>query len=185
MMAFYNPDAETRITVDASPSGLGGILAQRQADGSFKPIYYGSRSLTEVESRYSQAEREALAVVWACQYFHFYIFDHYVTIFTDHKPLESLLSAKSSPPPRIQRWILRLQAYNYSIKYIAGSKNAADCLSRNAQISTIHPTHVEENYIHMIVNDAIPKTYSKSDISNATNKDDILSEVKGQVRAKH
>jgi len=39
-LTFYNPEAETQLTVDASPVGLGAILAQQQADGSFKPIAY-------------------------------------------------------------------------------------------------------------------------------------------------
>ena len=97
-IAFFNPKADTRLIVDASPVGLGGILVQRQKDGNYKPIYYGSRALTDVETRYSQTEREALAVVWACEYFHFYIFHSSVTIQTDHKPLLSLLSSKSKPP---------------------------------------------------------------------------------------
>ena len=179
-MAFYNPSAETRITVDASPVGLGAILSQQQEDGAYKPIYYGSRSLTDVESRYSQTEREALAVVWACEYFHFYIFDHKVTIYTDHKPLLSLLSAKSKPPPRIERWLLRLQAYTYKMEYVTGNKNSADCLSRNPQLFTsVHL--VEEHSINMIVSDAIPHTYSKQEIVEATSNDEMLVNVMQSV----
>ena len=126
VMAFYNPQAETHLTVDASPFGLGAILAQRQSDGSYRPIAYGSRSTTDVESRYSQTEREALAVLWACQHFHHYVFDRHITINTDYKPLEKLLSNNSNPPPRIQRWILHLQAYDYTIRYIPGKDNPAD-----------------------------------------------------------
>ena len=69
--AYFDPDKHTEISVDASPVGLGAILAQTDpATGSKHVVAYASRSLTPVEKRYSQTEREALAVVWGCEYFH-------------------------------------------------------------------------------------------------------------------
>ena len=115
--------------------------------------------MTDVETRYSQTEREALAVVWACEYFHFYIFHSSVTIQTDHKPLLSLLSSKSKP--RIERWLMRLQAYTYILEYIPGTRNTADYLSRNSNFNQKRD-YVEEYHINMIVDDAVPKSYSKS-----------------------
>ena len=104
VMAYYNPQAQAKLTVDASPYGLGAILSQQQADGLFRPVAYGSKALTPVESRYSQTEREALAVLWGCEHFHYYLYDRHFTIETDHKPLVTALSRKSLPTPRIQRW---------------------------------------------------------------------------------
>ena len=49
VMAYYNPQAQTKLTVDASPYGLGAILSQQQDDGSFRPVAYGSKALTPVE----------------------------------------------------------------------------------------------------------------------------------------
>jgi hypothetical protein len=54
---------------DASPTGLGAILMQ---DG--KVISYGNRTLADVESRYTQTEREMLAVVWATEHYHLYLY---------------------------------------------------------------------------------------------------------------
>ena len=71
-MAYFNPKARTEIVVDASPFGLGAILTQ-QIGAENHIIAYASRALTDVESRYSQIEREALAVVWACEHFHLYL----------------------------------------------------------------------------------------------------------------
>jgi hypothetical protein len=63
VMAHYTPEAQTELRVDASPVGLGAILMQ--SDGhETRPVAYASRTLTDVERRYSQTEREALAVVW-------------------------------------------------------------------------------------------------------------------------
>jgi len=57
-LAYYNPTAPTEIIVDASPVGLGAILAQEQPDGKVRPVRFGSRALTDVETRYSQTERK-------------------------------------------------------------------------------------------------------------------------------
>ena len=56
-MSYFNPAQETEVIVDARPVGLGGLLVR---DG--KVISYASRALGDVESRYSQTEREMLAI---------------------------------------------------------------------------------------------------------------------------
>ena len=62
VMAFFKQGAETRITTDATPVGIRAVLEQKQEDGQYRPVHYASRKLTPPESRYSQFEREALAV---------------------------------------------------------------------------------------------------------------------------
>ena len=64
VMAYYNQlqHAETRVTTDASPVGLGAILQQVQPDSQFRSVYYASRKLSKTEQRYSQLERKALAM---------------------------------------------------------------------------------------------------------------------------
>ena len=100
VLAFY---VATKIYVDASPEGVEAVLTQQQQNGDYQPIAYDSRALIPIESRYSQTEREALALVWSCQHFHYYVYDNKTTIITDHKPLEKLLSSTSNPTPRVQR----------------------------------------------------------------------------------
>ena len=102
IMCFYDPIAETNIIVDAGPKGLGAILSHKQKNGQFKPILYSSVALKDVESRYSQTEKEALAVTWAFQHYHYYIYDRYVTVCTYHEPLERLLTTSPTPPPRFK-----------------------------------------------------------------------------------
>ena len=72
-LAYYDKDAKTRVITDASPVGLGAVLTQEH-DGIFRPVYYANRSVTEVERRYSQTEKEVLAVVWVCERFHVYLY---------------------------------------------------------------------------------------------------------------
>ena len=63
-------------------------------DGAVRNVAYASRSLTPTEQRYSQTEREALAVVWGCERFHMYLIGTPFELITDHKP--SKLSIRQS-----------------------------------------------------------------------------------------
>ena len=53
---------------DASPVGLGAVLTQLRGS-EWRVNGYASRRLSDVEWRYSQTEKEALALVWACERF--------------------------------------------------------------------------------------------------------------------
>ena len=72
MLALYNPQTETKVSADASSFGLGAVLLQLN-DQSWKPVAYASRLLTDMERRYAQIEKEALAKTWACEKFSTYI----------------------------------------------------------------------------------------------------------------
>ena len=61
----YSLTAPTRLIVDASPWALGSVLLQQETVSTYRPIAYGSRSLTEVEVKYAQIEKESLAIVFA------------------------------------------------------------------------------------------------------------------------
>ena len=57
----YYPERDTLVICDGSPTGLGGGLSQKTQHG-YQPVHYVSRTLTDAERRYSQIERELLAV---------------------------------------------------------------------------------------------------------------------------
>ena len=87
VLAYYRVGADTRLVTDASPVGLGAVLQQRQEDGVYKAVYYASRKLRDPETRYSQFEKEALAVKWACEKFHLYLYGREFEVHTNHMPL--------------------------------------------------------------------------------------------------
>ena len=128
-LAYFDPNSETRIVADASPIVLGAVLTQIQ-NGERRVIYYAGRSWWDVERRYSQTEKEALALVWACERFYQYVCGIEFILETDHRPLQFIYSKKSKPSARIERWVLRHQSYNFKVEYEPGTQNVADSLSR-------------------------------------------------------
>ena len=62
-LGYIRVDCRTRrIVADASPVGLGAVLAQEQG-GTWRAVLYAPRSLTDVERCNSETEKEALALV--------------------------------------------------------------------------------------------------------------------------
>jgi hypothetical protein len=100
---LFQPEVAYR--VDASPVGLACVMAQyNPAKPKEKYIVMNvSRSLTAVERRYCQVEREALAVVWACERRHYYIYGCEFDLNTDNKAVQLIFgNAKSQPKARIE-----------------------------------------------------------------------------------
>ena len=62
----------TKVSADASSYGLGVVLLQKQKKG-WRPVAFASRSMSEVEQRYAQIEKEALACTWASEKFADYL----------------------------------------------------------------------------------------------------------------
>ena len=110
-LAYFRNDNKTRIVADAGPGGIGAVLLQLHGD-QWRAVSYASRNLSEVERRYAQTEKEALALVWACERFHIYVYGREFELETDHKPLECIFGKTSKPSARIERWVLRLQCFN-------------------------------------------------------------------------
>ena len=86
-----------------------------------------------------------LAIVEACRHFRPYVHGRKFTIETDHKPLTWLWSLKT-PNSRLIRWRIKLDEYDFEIKYKKGKENSvADALSR-LEINT----HEKDNSLSMI-----------------------------------
>ena len=73
---------------DASGNGVGGTLLQ---DGQL--TVFVSQALTETQKRYSNIERELLAVVGVVEKLHHYIFGRCFSVHTDPSPLVSLFQS--------------------------------------------------------------------------------------------
>lgn len=121
------------MATDSAITGLGVVLFQTfQQDGKTvqKTIAFASRVLSRAEKNYSITELEALAVVWGFQKLRYFLFGRRTVVYTDHKALEFLLTAKLTHG-RIARWTLLLQEYDFKIQNVPGPMNIlADFLSR-------------------------------------------------------
>ena len=70
--------------------------------------------MTKTEQNYSVTEQELLALVSAISYFHIYLANSTVDVFTYHKALTWLNSIKHTHS-RLIRWALKLQKYKFKV----------------------------------------------------------------------
>ena len=126
ILAYYNLKKETVLQTDASVKGLGACLLQDQ-----KPVYFASKALTETQHGYMAIDIECLAVAWAMEKFHHFLYASHFILETDQKPLEAILSKSlNQATPRLQRILIRTFPYTFTVRYIPAMTNQlADCLS--------------------------------------------------------
>ena len=188
VMSYFDPQKKTEVIVDASPVGLGAILVQGNESEQKRVVAYASKTLTAVEQRYSQTEREALAIVmWSCEHFHLYLYGHEFTIISVNKPLELMFNnSRSRPPARIERWGLRLQTYNLKVKYKPGKDNPADYMSRHPIYENRkrydRATKIAEEYVNFTVENDVPKAMLLSEVVDATYRDPLMKEIKSSIQ---
>ncbi|UYV69438.1 K02A2.6-like, partial [Cordylochernes scorpioides] len=133
-LSHYSLNLPLILSCDASQVGIGATLSHLK-DGEERPVCFISRTLNVHERKYSQVEREGLAIVFAVNKLKNYLFGRKFTIYTDHKPLITIFGDKTNLPPlianRLHRWALTLSNFNFEIKYKKGKDNIIpDFLSR-------------------------------------------------------
>jgi len=186
VLVHYDPEKSMILAADASQAGLGCVISHDTNDGE-KPIAYASRTLSAAERNYSQIEKEALAIIFGIQKFHKYLFGRRFTLYTDHKPLTTILGPKTGIPvlaaSRLQRWAIQLSAYTYDIKYKTTKQNAnADFLSR-LPLRGENSSHAPDDFwsreatrVHTTQLERLPIT--AKEIATVTRTDHVLSRVK-------
>lgn len=129
---LHHPDCTKPfyLQTDCSNIAIGGHLYQLNDNGDKKAIMFISRTLKTFEIKYTTTELECLAIVHCLNKVRHIILGNPVRILTDHKALIFLKTCKLLTP-RLTRWILSLEEYNYTISYCPGKLNTvADVLSR-------------------------------------------------------
>lgn len=137
---FFDENDEIWLYTDASPVGLGAVMVQTKelenGEKETRPIAFASKALTEAERRYPQTQREALAVVWGVEKFHFYLIGREFNLVVDHQPLAFIFSDDSRvnkrATTRAESWAMRLQTYRFKVVVIRSEDNIADYLSRES-----------------------------------------------------
>ncbi|KAF4758554.1 hypothetical protein FOZ63_031944 [Perkinsus olseni] len=114
-----------QLIADASDVAIGAVLEQ---DGH--PLSFFSQSLTKTQRRWPVYEREAYAIFRSLERFRNILLGYplELVVFTDHKPLTFM---ETSTTPKVQRWMLSLCQYSFTVQYRPGKENVvADALSR-------------------------------------------------------
>ena len=174
--------------MDASPVGLSAILTQVDANNIRRIISYASRSLSDIEQRFSQTEREELACVWACEHYHRYIYGAPTfDLITDHQPLQVIYrNPRAKLPARIKRWGLRLMPYSFKVVHCQGRQNPADYCSRHPNPSTQcreRTTKITEEYINLVIEAAVPPAMNTDMIKHHTMNDQVLQRILSLIRS--
>lgn len=132
LLTHPRPDSPLALMTDASDSGVGAVLQQREGN-KWSPLSFFSKRLTEAQRKYSTYDRELLGIYLAIIHFRKLIEGREVVIYTDHKPLVYLFSKLGSEKetPRRARQIMFISEFTTKIKHISGADNiTADSLSR-------------------------------------------------------
>ena len=118
-------------------TGLG-YLYQKRGDGSERPIRFMSKSLSQVQCRWSTIEKECFAIVEALRELRYIIGqqDRLFTLQTDHRNLTFMTSPDKGKvvENKVERWKNELLQYNFVMEYIKGEENeVADKFSDDNQ----------------------------------------------------
>ena len=109
---------------------------------------------------------------------------HQFELETDHKPLEVIFDNPSSTPPaRVQRWMLRLQEYSFTVKFKKGIHNPADWMSRHPlEYNPGSKENCADKFVNFLSFHSVPKTMTCQEVANHTEKDKTLSLVRDAIK---
>uniref|UniRef100_A0A672F8Z2 Gypsy retrotransposon integrase-like protein 1 n=1 Tax=Salarias fasciatus TaxID=181472 RepID=A0A672F8Z2_SALFA len=132
-----DPNLQFVVEVDASDSGVGAVLSQRSpSDNKLHPCAFFSRRLSPAEQNYDIGNRELLAVKLALEEWRHWLegAEHPFIVWTDHKNLEYIRSAKRLNSRQAQ-WTLFFGRFRFTLTYRPGSRNVKpDALSRQFSV---------------------------------------------------
>lgn len=125
---FINDGWILILKTDASTVGCGGILIQMHPNTfEEQPIQCVSHVFSEQAKRWITEEQECYGIVYPVERLHDILIGRHFFLETDNR---NLLWMHKSSSPKVTRWRLRLQQYNFTILHSPGVKNPADCISR-------------------------------------------------------
>jgi transposase InsO family protein len=184
VLALPTPDGEWVLDTDASSTGIGAVLSQRQ-NGQERVIAYFSRVLSSTERNYCVTRLELLAMVKAISHFHVYLYGRRFTLRTDHSSLTWLYRFRE-PEGQMARWLERLQNYDFEIVHRAGTKHGnADGLSRRpcAENNCRYCSRAEEKESLKLGTPAPPSLIDSNNAAKSIPLDDIGHVINSAPRA--
>ena len=131
ILVFPDFDIPFLLEMDASKGGLGAVLSQKQSDGHYHPVAFGSCSLTPLEKNYHSSKLEFLALKWSItEHFKEYLAYSPFVVQTDNNPLTYMLMMPNLNAMG-HRWVGALASLQFELEYQKGTDNGAvDALSQ-------------------------------------------------------
>ncbi|PFX22499.1 Receptor-type tyrosine-protein phosphatase F [Stylophora pistillata] len=187
VLPYYDVSLPVTPQVDASDSAIGGVLLQEG-----HPVYFTSHTLSATEKNYAHIEKECLAIVSCMEKWHHYLYGKRdITVHSDHQPLETIFKKPLSRALRsLQRMMLRLQNYEFTVQYKKGKELfVADTLSRaSLNGGTQSPSRMTQdcdvfrvNLTQMDLSPNLVKPGTMNQIRKETEKDPSLMTVNNMV----
>lgn len=138
MLTFPKPELPLTLCTDASEISIGAVLQQFEG-GSWKPIAFYSKKLSNAQRVYSTYDRELLGIYLSVKQLKHFLEGREFTVRTDHKPLIYAFKQKNEKAsPRQQRHLQYISQFTTAIEHIKGSENVvADTLSRIQEIKIL------------------------------------------------
>ncbi|XP_049345456.1 uncharacterized protein LOC125809973 [Solanum verrucosum] len=136
------------VMCDASCTALGVVLGQKR-NKMFHLIYYASKSLNGAQKNYTVTEQELLVVVYAFEKFRAYLLGTKVIVHTDHAALRYLM-AKKDAKPRLIRWVLLLQEFDFEVNDRRSCEN-------QVLAATLDCIPLFADFVNFLVSDLMPE----------------------------
>lgn len=135
VLAHFDPNLPLILATDASPYAVGAVLSHVYPDGSERPIQFASQTLTPVQQKYAQIDKEAYAIIFGIKKFYYFLYGRPFILYVDNQPLIQIFSHSKKLPTltttRMQHYALFMQGFQYQIKYKNTKSHCnADALSR-------------------------------------------------------
>ena len=145
LLAFTDYTKPFLLETDASKDGLGAVLSQKQMDGWYPLVAYGSRALMPQEKNHHSTKLEFLALKWVVtEHFKEYLSYQPFLVKTDNNPLTYIMMTPNLNATGHQ-WVGALARFNFQLEYQKGCDNTmADVLS---QITT----HLDPDMVRSIL----------------------------------
>ena len=123
VLVFSDFDKPFLLETDTSKEGLGAVLSQKQDDGCYHPITFGSHSLIPVEKNYHSLKLEFLTLKWSVmEHSKEYLVYAPFVVKTDNNPLTYILTTPNLDATG-HRWVGALALFEFTLEYQKGAEN--------------------------------------------------------------
>ncbi|GBG86399.1 hypothetical protein CBR_g41395 [Chara braunii] len=134
VLKLPDPDKPFIVTTDASPYGIGAVLAQQEGS-KLRPVENMSKKMPSQKLAKSTYEKELYAVYKALTHLRHYLLGRFFILRTDHQTLRWM---RTQPvlSNALKRWIKVIEQYDFDPRYLKGEySKVADALSRRPDFS--------------------------------------------------